>query len=59
MPSEEKLNPAQKHQVNDDLLDAQEMVREFDPAFTSLDRACDILEKSLEGLTQSPSSLVH
>lgn len=58
MPSE-RLNPAEKNQVVDDLLDAQAMVREFDPAFTSLDRACDILEKSLEGLTQSPSSLVH
>lgn len=58
MPSE-RLNPAEKNQVVDDLLDAQAMAREFDPAFTSLDRACDILEKSLEGLTQSPSSLVH
>jgi len=55
----ERLNPAEQNQVVDDLLDAQAMVREFDPAFTSLDRACDILEKSLEGLTQSPSSLVH
>ncbi|MBD8089393.1 hypothetical protein IFT48_05300 [Pseudomonas fluorescens] len=46
-------------QTHEDLVDGQAIVREYDPVFKALDRACDMLEKSLDSLTQSPSPLVH
>lgn len=59
MPADDKSSLVNKGQIDSDLLDAQAIVKEFDRAFTPLDRACDMLESSLESLTQSPSSLVH
>ena len=58
--SAEKINSlTQKAQIDADLLDAQAIVREYDEKFLPLDKACELLESALEGLTQSPSSFIH
>lgn len=39
--------------------EASSLISEFDSDFKSLDRACSILDKTLDNLAQSPSPFVH